>query len=95
MLIAATMGVPAASAEETHSQPPPEKLGSVTFAISCAPGISHEFERAVALLHSFAYTASEKAFRDVVAADPSCAMAHWAWRCPIFTSCGARPARSN
>ncbi len=38
---------------------------------------AHDFERAVALLHSFAYTASEKAFRDVAVADPSCAMAHW------------------
>jgi hypothetical protein len=40
-------------------------------------GVTHDFERAVALLHSFAYVASEKAFRDVAAADPSCAMAHW------------------
>src|SRR5579862_9795076 len=64
-------------AEEMHSHPAPEKLGTVTFVTSCAPTVSKEFERAVALLHSFAYTASEKAFIDVAAADPSCAMAHW------------------
>src|ERR1700733_11057717 len=64
-------------AQEVHSHPAPEKLGTVTFATSCAPSVTHEFERAVALLHSFAYTASEQAFREVSAADPSCAMAHW------------------
>ncbi|HWM71997.1 MAG TPA: hypothetical protein VNO35_35880 [Steroidobacteraceae bacterium] len=66
-----------ASAQEMHSHPPPERLGTVAFATSCAPGVTRGFERAVALLHSFAYDASEKAFRDVAAADPSCAMAHW------------------
>src|SRR5208282_1954912 len=66
-----------APAEEVHSHPPPEKLGTVTFATSCAQSVAHDFERAVALLHSFAYAASEKAFLDVAAADPSCAMAHW------------------
>jgi hypothetical protein len=69
--------VPITWAEDAHSHPPPEKLGTVTFATSCAQSVTRDFERAVALLHSFAYSASEKAFRDVIAADPSCAMAHW------------------
>jgi tetratricopeptide (TPR) repeat protein len=62
---------------ESHSHPPPEKLGTVAFSTSCAPIVEHDFERAVALLHSFAYTASESAFREIVVADPNCAMAHW------------------
>jgi tetratricopeptide (TPR) repeat protein len=62
---------------ESHSHPPPEKLGTVAFSTSCAPIVEHDFERAVALLHSFAYTASENAFREIVLADPNCAMAHW------------------
>jgi tetratricopeptide (TPR) repeat protein len=62
---------------ESHSHPPPEKLGTVAFPTSCAPTVEHDFERAVALLHSFAYTASENAFREIVLADPNCAMAHW------------------
>jgi len=73
----AVVCTPAASAQEVHSHPPPEKLGTVIFANSCAQSVTHDFERAVALLHSFAYTTSEKAFRDVAAQDPSCAMAHW------------------
>lgn len=77
LMAGAIMAAPVASAQESHSHPPPEKLGTVTFATSCAQSVAHDFERAVALLHSFAYTASEKAFRDVAIADPSCAMAHW------------------
>jgi tetratricopeptide (TPR) repeat protein len=67
----------AATAEELHSHPPPEKLGTVVFETSCTAGVARNFERAVALLHSFAYSAAETAFRNVIAADPSCAMAHW------------------
>jgi hypothetical protein len=66
-----------AQSEESHSHPPPEKLGKVSFPTSCAPGVAADFERSVALLHSFAYTSSEQAFRRVLAADPTCAMAHW------------------
>ena len=63
--------------EEIHSHPPPEKLGRVSFPTSCSPGVARDFERSVALLHSFAYEASEQSFRKVAAADPNCAMAHW------------------
>jgi hypothetical protein len=63
--------------QENHSHPAPEKLGTVSFPISCAPGVQEEFNRAVALLHSFAYSAAETAFRVVEEHDPRCAMAHW------------------
>jgi tetratricopeptide (TPR) repeat protein len=64
-------------AEEVHSHSPPEKLGTVVFVTTCAPGVAHDFEHAVALLHSFAYSASRDAFRKIAAADPACAMVHW------------------
>ena len=60
-----------------HEHPVPEKLGTVKFPISCSANVQQEFERAVALLHSFAYSAAEKSFRDVLAKDPNCTMAHW------------------
>ncbi|HEY3457380.1 MAG TPA: hypothetical protein VGK64_22560 [Bryobacteraceae bacterium] len=63
--------------QETHSHSAPEKLGAVSFPISCAPGVQNEFNRAVALLHSFAYTAADSAFRSVAERDPHCAIAHW------------------
>jgi hypothetical protein len=43
------------AAQEAHDHPAPEKLGTASFPISCQPGVQQEFNRAVALLHSFAY----------------------------------------
>jgi len=60
-----------------HEHPVPEKLGSVQFPTSCSIKVQKSFERAVALLHSFAYSAAEKEFRDVAAKDPNCAAPHW------------------
>jgi hypothetical protein len=65
------------AAQEAHVHNAPETLGKVSFPISCRPDAQPEFDRGIALLHSFAYAAAEKAFRDVAARDPRCAMAHW------------------
>ncbi len=64
-----------AQAHDTDSQTGP--LGKVTFATSCDPKVQASFERAVAMLHSFWYSAGEKAFRDVLVEDPKCAIATW------------------
>jgi tetratricopeptide (TPR) repeat protein len=63
--------------QEMHDHPAPEKLGTVSFTTSCKPEVQLEFDRAVALLHSFAYKAAEDAFHDVVRKDPKCAIADW------------------
>ncbi len=65
------------AAQEEHNHPAPEKLGKISFPTSCAATVQPRFERAVALLHSFAYADAEKAFREVALSDPKCAMAHW------------------
>jgi hypothetical protein len=54
-----------------------ERLGTVRFATSCAPAVQPQFDRAVALLHSFHLDAAVGAFTDVAAADPTCGMAYW------------------
>lgn len=54
-----------------------ERLGKVHFPVSCAPAAQRQFDRAVALLHSFWYPQSLKAFTKVTTTDPSCAMAYW------------------
>jgi tetratricopeptide (TPR) repeat protein len=66
-----------APAAPEHDHPVPEKLGSVKFPVSCSANVEKDFERAVALLHSFAYSAAEKAFREIIGKEPKCAMAHW------------------
>ena len=68
---------PFSSAQETHNHSAPEKLGKVSFPISCAPAVQDQFNRGVALLHSFAYADAENTFHAVARQDPQCAMAHW------------------
>ncbi len=65
------------SAQEMHEHGVPEKLGTVSFPTSCTPAVQKQFDRGVALLHSFAYSAAAEAFRQVAELDPKCAMAHW------------------
>ncbi len=76
MCLALAHGQSSVPAEE-HEHPVPEKLGVVNFPTSCSASVQKDFERGVALLHSFAYSEAEKAFREVAKADPNCAMAHW------------------
>jgi tetratricopeptide (TPR) repeat protein len=64
-------------AQEQHDHGVPEKLGAVSFPISCQPAEQVQFNRGVSLLHSFAYSAAERTFRAVAQGDPTCAMAHW------------------
>jgi tetratricopeptide (TPR) repeat protein len=68
---------PHSGAQETHNHSAPEKLGKVSFPVSCTPAVQEQFDRGVALLHSFAYAAAEHAFQGVAEQDPRCAMAHW------------------
>src|SRR5687768_8401314 len=74
-----------ASVAQDHQH---EQLGTVQFATSCAPTVTDEFDRAVALLHSFEFSAAIQGFNSVLANDPSCAMAQWglalsAWTNPM------------
>ena len=64
-------GPPVASAHDG------EKLGRVHFPVSCAPAVQGDFERAVALLHSFWYEEAVKAFTKITTNDPGCAMGYW------------------
>jgi hypothetical protein len=56
---------------------PPQQLGTVTFENSCAPAVRADFNRAVALLHSFWFNAAASAFTGVAEKDPTCGIASW------------------
>ncbi len=56
---------------------PAEKLGAVSFANTCSEAVQPRLQRSVALLHSFWWSEGDKAFREVLVEDPSCAIAGW------------------
>jgi len=80
---------------QQHVHPQSERLGTVHFATSCTETAQPQFDRAVALLHSFEFGAAIKAFDDTLTGDPSCAMTQWGialsrWGNPFAV--GVRPA---
>jgi hypothetical protein len=73
-------GSPAAAQHQHHHghpAPAEDKIGQVSFPISCAPAAQKPFERAVALLHSFWYLEAVKGFTQVTQLDPQCAIGYW------------------
>ncbi len=54
-----------------------EGLGTVHFEQSCVPAATADFDRGVALLHSFEFRAAIESFDRVLTNDAACAMAHW------------------
>src|SRR5437870_961315 len=62
----------------SSQQPAPTlRVGTVRFPVSCSPAVQPTFNRAVALLHSFAFAQAVAEFNAVLDADPQCAMADW------------------
>jgi Tfp pilus assembly protein PilF len=77
-VLAAIAAAPSrASAQHEHHAAAAETLGTVNFQTSCGPAAQGPFNRAVALLHSFEFREAIQGFDKVLAADPTCAMAHW------------------
>lgn len=66
-----------AFAQHTHDHGAGAAVGHVDFANSCAPAVQDNLLRGIAMLHSFWYSAGEQRFRDVLASDPTCAIAAW------------------
>src|SRR5262245_38403007 len=54
-----------------------ERLGNVTFATSCDPKVQAEFDRGVAMLHSYWFLIARRTFEGILQQDPNCAMAYW------------------
>ena len=56
---------------------PPEKLGEVNFPVSCSAAAQKDFNRAMALFHSFWFEPAKESFAKVLEHDRECGMAHW------------------
>jgi hypothetical protein len=66
-----------ANLPQEHQHANGEKLGEVHFATSCNEVAQKEFNRAVALLHSFQFSRAIEGFNAVPRDDATCGIAYW------------------
>jgi hypothetical protein len=67
----------AAPAQDHDHAGPARRLGKVHFSTTCAPAVQDDFDRGVAQLHSFWFSAAIDTFSAVLKEDPRCVMAYW------------------
>ena len=72
-LLASTAG----HAQADHHHNTLETLGSVVFNTSCSSTVQPQFNRAVALMHSFQFRNAIEAFDAILKTEPSCSTAYW------------------
>jgi len=72
-----------------------DQFGEVSFASSCDLSVRETFELALSLMHSFEYDEAEKAFVQVIDADPECAMAYWGVAMSMYHSLWFEPNRQE
>jgi tetratricopeptide (TPR) repeat protein len=77
IIVALMAGILLVSPIDAAQQRSHQQLGEVSFETSCNRKVQVQFNRAVAMLHSFWFQQGEKAFRDILEQDPSCAIANW------------------
>jgi tetratricopeptide (TPR) repeat protein len=88
LLLISLLALPAAIASEQSSG---ERLGTVSFTVTCAPAVQSSFVRGVALLHDFWYQEAQRQFEEIAKADPHCAMAHWGTAMSLYHQIWDRP----
>ena len=71
------------------------QFGELKFSLSCSYETRKTFDLAVALLHSFQYNESEKAFVKVIEADPNCPMAYWGVAMSIYHAAWFPPSKKD
>ena len=87
------------TASHTQGDPGEDALGTVHFSTSCSAEVQPQFNRAIALLHSFWFQAAIDAFEEVLEVDSSCGISYWGialatWGNPIGSGAnkdGSRP----
>jgi hypothetical protein len=75
-LIVCLLTAVAVAQDHDHSASP-GRLGRVHFDTTCAPAVRADFDRGVAQLHSFWFSAAIDSFNSVLKNDPRCVMAQW------------------
>jgi tetratricopeptide (TPR) repeat protein len=77
LLVLCALLAPGLGFAQAHDHASPENLGKVNFSTSCSSAAQPQFNRAVALMHSFQFARAIEAFNVILASDPSCAIAYW------------------
>jgi tetratricopeptide (TPR) repeat protein len=77
LALTAAASTVAIAGDDHSSSASEEGLGRAHMEISCAPTVTAEFDRALALLHNFWYARALEHFNQVAKNDPECAMAYW------------------
>jgi tetratricopeptide (TPR) repeat protein len=75
MMVAASLITAALTGGASGQQD--EKLGRLSFPTSCDPKVQAEFERGVAMIHSYWFIYAHRTFEGVLQQDPTCAIAYW------------------
>jgi tetratricopeptide (TPR) repeat protein len=91
MCLLAVSSVPMVAQPGPSVPDAPERLGTVSFAVSCSPAVQASFNRGVALLHDFWYAEAQPQFERIASQDPGCAMAHWGIAMSVFHQIWDRP----
>src|SRR5262245_58601147 len=95
VLLLAQFALGAAFDDQHHHVDPNEKLGTVSFPISCDRAVQKPFERGVALLHSFAYEEAGQLFQKIAEQDPRCAIAYWGQAMSLYHQLWNRPTKAD
>jgi tetratricopeptide (TPR) repeat protein len=96
LILALLLSTSVRSAQEPqHHHDGDEKLGAVSFPVSCAPSTKAPFERGVALLHSFEYEPAANQFQEIQKTDPRCAMAYWGAAMSLYHELWDRPSKTS
>jgi len=76
-LLGAAILIPVPGFAQHYDSASAEKLGSVTFSTSCSSEAEPQFNRAVALMHSFQFARAIEGFHAALASDRMCSIAYW------------------
>ena len=75
--LALALIAPVGAHQDDAAQGARKDYGRVLFKTSCTAEAQKQFDRALAMLHSFYFPETIKAFNAIPEADPACAIAYW------------------
>src|SRR6201998_3279760 len=81
--------------EPHHHHDSGEKLGTVSFPVSCTAATQAQFERGMALLYSLEYKTAINQFEEIQKKDPACAMAYWGQAMSLYHQLWERPSKAD